>query len=66
MQWLQTAHVTPGLRAGTCPPSSAPVSVAVPRGVGHYVVMVVQVLSRVHFATPWTAARQASLSFTNS
>ena len=29
--------------------------------------VVVQVLSRVRlFATPWTAARQASLSFTNS
>ena len=31
------------------------------------VVVVVQSLSRVRlFATPWTAARQASLSFTNS
>ena len=63
---VAAAPVTPGLRAGTCRPSSAPISVAVPRGVGHHVVMVVQALSRVRFATPWTAARQASLSFTNS
>ena len=34
--------------------------------LGHYVV-VVQLLSHVHlFATPWTAARQAPLSFTIS
>ena len=33
----------------------------------HVVVVVVQLLTRVHlFATPWTAARQASLSFTIS
>ena len=33
----------------------------------HYIVVVVQLLSRVWcFATPWTAARQASLSFTIS
>ena len=38
-------------------------------GRGHieFAVVVVQSLSRVrHFATPWTAARQASLSFTIS
>ena len=36
-------------------------------GVGRYIVAVVQSLSRVRlFATPWTAARQAYLSFTAS
>ena len=38
-------------------------------GRGHieFAVVVVQSLSRVrHFATPWTAARQASPSITNS
>ena len=46
------------------PPLSAE---AVPGGVGHGAVMVIQALSHVQlFATLWTAARQASLSFTIS
>ena len=37
------------------------------RGLGFYCFVVVQLLSHIwHFVTPWTVARQASLSFTVS
>ena len=68
LRWLLLPPQACGcLRPGSCPASSFLSAVAVPGGVGHGVVMVVQALSGVRlFATLWTAARQASLSFTIS